>query len=255
MASDPCGKGEKEQPATLASGQSRLKKVNESLRDLVATLEADRKRLTQGAERRAEALPAGDELKALREEATRHRAAMASLTARLKELEAENRRVSEEIAQAERQHVELAQFMAALSAVHASLDRPLILQAIQEILANLIGSEDGAVLLREAGGPRLSVVHGFGPSAGSLEAVQLGRGPIGSAVARGELYLPGSGVEASLSACVPLLDEGEPLGAIAVFKLLPQKPMLTSKDRGLLQLLGEHASLALRASARCAPTP
>jgi hypothetical protein len=85
--------------------------------------------------------------------------------------------------------------------------------------------------------------------------VALGEGLIGRVVATGETYLAGDGappraaaLEADLTACIPLKLGERVSGAIALFRLLPQKSGLGALDRELFELLATHAATALYSS-------
>ena len=56
------------------------------------------------------------------------------------------------------------------------------------------------------------------------------------------------GEEPGLTACIPLKLEDRVVGAIALFRLLPQKSGFESLDMELFELLGTHAATALYAS-------
>jgi hypothetical protein len=70
----------------------------------------------------------------------------------------------------------------------------------------------------------------------------------------GETWVAGDGgetvgPEAALTACLPLKLEDRVTGAIAIFRLLPQKSGLEPVDRELFDLLATHAAMALYCTA------
>ncbi len=56
--------------------------------------------------------------------------------------------------------------------------------------------------------------------------------------------------EKDLTACIPLKVDGKVTGALALFRLLPQKQGFEAVDHELFDLLATHAATALHASAR-----
>jgi hypothetical protein len=70
-------------------------------------------------------------------------------------------------------------------------------------------------------------------------------------VTSGETFIRDNDISASvpfeehLTACVPLKLDGQVKGAVAIFRLLPQKPGIEDLDRELFDLLGSHVAMAL----------
>ena len=54
-----------------------------------------------------------------------------------------------------------------------------------------------------------------------------------------------SSADQDLTACIPLSLDGQLMGAIAIFRLLPQKPNLEAIDYELFDMLAIHAAIAL----------
>ena len=184
------------------------------------------------------------------EETLRDNERLRALTTRLEsELEVQNRRVFAEYADIEQQNANLANLYVASYRLHASLDRGEVLDVIHEIIINLIGSEELAVFELEAG--RLKLLSSFGVEAAAYAQLPVDDSPIGRTAATGEMYLaepPPNSTSApvsSLTTCIPLKVGGEVIGVIAVFRMLPQKPVLATIDRELFELLGSHAAMAL----------
>ena len=171
-----------------------------------------------------------------------------ALQLRIQELEQENRRLGDEMVQAQEQALELAERYVVLAQLSAAADRAEGLQAIQEIVINLVGSEEFAVL---QGGPAgLETLLTFGLRPEQLQRLLAAPGAVGRAALQGEPYLAGQGAPApgdeALTAAIPLRVAGRPAGAIAVFRLLGQKLGLSPADHALFELLGEHGAAALR---------
>jgi hypothetical protein len=258
-------------PATDATSSNDrhgrdLRQVNEKLRDLMASLKSDRERLSvegRGANAAVSSapVPAGPaqepvdlEKKRLAAELALAREAIAHandererLRARLTEIEAENQRVCDEYVAIQEKSTELAQLYVALERIHGGVSRAETLSALQEIVINVVGSEELAVFERR--GDRLVLVQSFGIDPEPWREVPADRGAIGAAAA-GMLWLAGRDANAvrgeeDLSACVPLRVHDEVVGVVAVFRLLGHKPMLGDCDQALFELIASHAGLAL----------
>jgi len=163
--------------------------------------------------------------------------------------QAQAQRHEERFAEIEQQNANLAALYAASYQLHTPR-RAEVLLAIQEIVINLIGSEELAVIGFGADGEARALSHmGVDPIA--VSALRTDVGLIGRAL--------GSGAPATrridetvepdgVTACVPLVIAGKPIGMILMFRLLPQKPRLEPFDHELLGLLATHAATALYCS-------
>ena len=245
-----------------------LKHVNDKLRELMASLKSDRERLsadgrTLGAPAASAGAPvaAGPaqepvdlEKKRLAAELALAREAVAHandererLRTRLAEIEAENQRVCDEYVAIQEKSTELAQLYVALERIHGGLSRAETLAALQEIVINVVGSEELAVFERR--GDRLVLVQSFGIDPEPWRDLPAARGAIGAAAA-GTLWIAGHDGRAGpgeedLTACVPLRVRDEVVGVVAVFRLLGHKPVLGECDQALFELIASHAGLAL----------
>ena len=166
--------------------------------------------------------------------------------------EADNRRLSQELVQAEQQRQELLNLYVASRRLQVSLDRADVLAGIQEIVINLIGSEELGVFEVSEDRQSLCLISAFGLEGDAWERIPLGRGPIGEAVSRGEAVMDGQPNASHLTAVVPLKVDGNLIGALAVFRLRPQKGALSANDRDLFELLASHGAVALHNSSRAA---
>ncbi len=173
-------------------------------------------------------------------------------------IETENRRFIEQYTEIEKQNADLANLYVASYRLHSTLDRQEVVSVIEEIIINLIGSEELAILEQNSE-PAWSAIGAFGLEPERLEQivaeVEAGRGVIGKAVAGVELFVARgeqrdelAPPEAGLTACVPLVLDGQVTGVIAVFSLLGQKPGLEEIDLQLFDLLASHAATALYSS-------
>ncbi|PYQ18464.1 MAG: hypothetical protein DMF79_14940 [Acidobacteria bacterium] len=168
------------------------------------------------------------------------------------EIRAETRAYSSRYAEIELQNSNLANLYVASYRLHGTLDRQEVIDTIKEIIANLVGSEEAGLFELDPGKQCLELVASFGISPEACSSVPLGSGLIGRAAQTGEIYVAdpgrppaGAGLEGRLTACIPLSLDGRVTGAIAIFRLLPQKAGIEDLDRELFGLLATHAATAL----------
>jgi hypothetical protein len=162
-------------------------------------------------------------------------------------LEEENRRLSDDLANAQEQVVELAERFVALSRLHAAPDQASALKVVEELVVNLVGSEELVVLGRGAGG--LEPLLASGVDAERVRRLVAAPGSAGCAAETGILHLPRDPPlpgDEGLTAAVPLRVAGRPAGVLAIFGLLGQKAGLSPSDHAVFDLLAEHAGAALR---------
>lgn len=218
---------------------------NERLRRLAAALETEKSRLV------SEKMGLQEKLLSLREELDRREQEQSDLKRRLAEIEAENRQYSSQYVEVEHQNNNLANLYVASYQLHGTMDREEVVAAIQEIVINLIGSEELALYEMDPDGTTLRLAGSFGIDPLVFATVPPGSGIIGRVATTGQPFFPGSEAgpraprETHLTACVPLKLGERVIGALAVFRLLPQKSGLEAVDYELFNLLATHAATAL----------
>jgi hypothetical protein len=220
---------------------SEVKGQNERLRVMVAALESDRTRL------QVEKIRLQEQLMNVREDLAQRIDEHNTLVRRLSEVQRENESVAGRFVEIETQNTNLANLYVAGYQLHGSLDRQQVLAAIKEIVINLIGSEDFAIFERE-GEDRLRMIDWFDEPPAIFHEVSFGEGIIGQVAATGEPFVANdeNGRSVGMAACVPLQVDGRVTGAIAIFRLLPQKhDGLEALDEELLGLLASQAGIAL----------
>ena len=167
-------------------------------------------------------------------------------------LQAECESHAERYRDVESQNTSLTSLYVASHRLHGTLDRDEVLIVIQEIVTNLVGCEEIAIFERqEADGP-LALAAFTGIDGGVL-ATAPPDGVIGWCARQARTFVSGAAddhvvrtrEEGHLSACVPLLLSGQVSGAIALFRLLPQKRSLEPLDHDLFDLLATQAASAL----------
>jgi len=215
---------------------------NEALRVLVASLESEKLRLQDQVQRA--------QLDLARDQQEQDR-----LQQELRQIEDESRRFSARYAEVEQENSNLANLYVASYRLHGTAERQEVLTVIQEIVANLIGSEELAVYELNPEGSALALIDSFGIEPERHRTVPTGAGLIGGTVLSGETYIsdgsrPPGGLpqETDLTACIPLKLDGRVTGAIALFRLLPQKAGFEAVDRELFDLLATHAATAIYCS-------
>lgn len=188
----------------------------------------------------------------LKSELERQGVAYQALKRQLSEIGAANHTFSEQYVEVEQKNRNLASLYVASFQLHGTLEREEVLGTIQEIIANLIGSEEMGFFLLDPPRKELVLISSVGIDPAAYRNIAMGVGPIGKAAATGETFLAGADREplrladgTRINACVPLLLGKEVTGVIAVFGLLQQKPRLEAIDHELLEMLATHASSAL----------
>lgn len=199
------------------------------------------------ANARTENLELTGEVERLRAESERHQGMQVHLREQLMEIETASARYAAQYSQVEQQNSNLANLYVASYQLAGTVDRDAVLQAIQEIVANLIGSEEIGIYEMNEARTQLVLAASFGIDAVRMARIDVGRGTIGAAASTGELYVsPTNGPDAdNLTACIPLRVDGTVIGAVVIFGLLAHKPVLNDVDREMFDLLAVHAATSL----------
>ena len=157
------------------------------------------------------------------------------------QLRAENQRFADRYQHIEEQSSNLANLYVASYQLHTSVDRATVLNTIQEIVINLVGSEQLAIYERGSDSV-FRPAASFGLDEERLAAV-FGEYAV-EKLGEGHVFLDPADRQ-PLTACVPLQIGDRVEGAILVFRLLEHKPELQPVDHELFELLAVHASTAL----------
>jgi hypothetical protein len=169
----------------------------------------------------------------------------------LERMEGENRHFAERFLEVEEENNALASLYVAGYQLHSTLDLAEVLKTTIEIAINLVGAEVFAVYLREERTGELVAVAAEGAELEAFPRFEVGHGFVGKALAAARTRWSGATRSEDLGqpiACVPLVVQGEPIGAIVLYGLLEQKDGFTALDRELLGALGAHAATALFAA-------
>jgi len=170
-------------------------------------------------------------------------------------VEEENKDFANRYIEVESENNNLANLYVASYQLHSTLDFSECLKIILEIVMNLVGAEEFTIMMLDEQTNELVIVaqEGMGPE--QRDGIRLGQGFIGVSAKNGEAYYR-KGDPADLSGvdyehplvCVPLKIKEHVIGAIVIYKLLLQKPELTSVDFELFSMLAGHAATALFSS-------
>lgn len=225
-----------------------LLKENERLRYRVVTLEEELRRSQLHDADRLAAQLAG-----LQQRIAELEREKAAILEHIRRVEEENDDFASRYVEVEEANNMLANLYVASFQLHATLDFKEVLQNIVEIVINLIGAEEFAVLLLDDKTGCLEAVACEGLGIDEVPVVNVGQGIIGTAVQTGECYCIDSieGYQRDVHApmtCIPLMIKGDAVGAIVIYKLLVQKRQFTSVDHELFALLAGHAATAVCSS-------
>jgi len=155
--------------------------------------------------------------------------------------------------QLERHHFLLERLYTASARLIQSLERGDVFEAITEIIANLIGSQEVAIFNYYPAKETFSLASSRGIEASALQPFESGAGMFGRTVHLGMsqfrerqpigVLLP---YEQDLTACVILKSSAGVVGVIAIFGLLPEKNCLEWADFELLKFLETYAAVAIQ---------
>jgi hypothetical protein len=155
--------------------------------------------------------------------------------------------------QLERHHFLLERLHATSTRLIQAVDQGHVFEAIGEIIGNLIGSEQAAILLYCAARQTFTPVWSTGVGEEILRQFTLGVGLVGRAAHEGTSqfrhrtpaapFLP---CEENLTVCVPLKLDREVIGVIVILGLLAPKNGLDWADFELLKFLETYGAVAVQ---------
>lgn len=185
-----------------------------------------------------------------REAASETERQLVALQQQLRDAQFRNERIAADYFATEMRAAELSKLLVAILRLHQSFERAEVLAGIEDVVVNLVGSEEWGVYQLERGGETLILVTSRGIDAERMHRIPVGNDVVGRSVRSGEPYLPvAAGHNASLPrALIPLVLNGRVTGAIYIVRLLPHKTGLDGVDHTLLELLATHVAAALRAA-------
>ena len=170
------------------------------------------------------------------------------LESRLRDVEEENQTLSQACTQLQEQNQAISNLYVAKHRLHASLDATEIMNIVTEILVELVGAEEFAILFLEQKTKVLKRVSGRGAKDVS-DTVALTEGILGQVASSGKPFYSEPSDQPQPKrvplAVIPLKAEDTSVGVIAVYRLLPHKNGFTPVDLQLLELVAEHTPSAL----------
>ncbi len=182
---------------------------------------------------------------------------------RMAALEAAHADCAARIRDLHERNTDLVRLTVAAQRLASSVQRDEVLSTIEEIVVDLIGSEELAIFeLPEIDGDAdsLRLVHVRGIAANSPRLARAA-GPIRYALGVGQTLVARSrrrgadDVDGGLTAAIPLKLDGHVTGAIAIFGLVEHKDALAPVDHELFEVLSRQAAMALHSAASRALRP
>ena len=186
------------------------------------------------------------------------------LVERIDQIEVESQSLLDQFQEIEQQNSDLASLYVASYRLHETIERSEVIAVIEEIIVNMIGSEELAIFELDNDTGKFNLLDSFGINPEDLQRVRLNESRIEEAsealqevVKTGQRYVVNSidgevvDEDLGLTACVPLVLDGKLIGAFGVVRLLDQKQKrLAPLDFELFDLLATHAASALYCSNR-----
>jgi hypothetical protein len=221
-----------------------LLKENERLRFQILELD----RLAKGA-----SIPAEEETARMRQRIEELEQEKQEILDRIKQVEAENLDFANRYVEVETENNMLANLYIASYQLHSTLDFKEVLQVITEIIINLIGAEEFAIMLLDERSNQLQAVACEGLESQEIPAVSLGEGIIGQMAKTGDNYFINDMENYTRDfghplVCIPLKIKEHVIGVIVIYKLLVQKSRFAEVDYELFTLLAGHAATAIFSS-------
>jgi hypothetical protein len=177
-----------------------------------------------------------------------------ALKRRLATLEAAHAECDMRIKELSDQNTSLVQLTVASQLLAASLEREGVLSAIEEVVVNMIGSEEFAIFDLDVDGESLKLARLRGID-GSSPRLRLATGALRYAIQSGKTLVArarratAESADGGLTAAIPLKIESQVTGVVAIFRLLEQKAGLDPTDHELFEVLSRQAAMALYSTA------
>ena len=172
---------------------------------------------------------------------------------RIRQIEQENQDFAARYVEIEQENNNLANLYIASYQLHSTLDFKEVLQIITEIIINLIGAEEFAIMLLDEKTNELQAVATEGVSREELPSVKFGNGIIGQVAKTGDNYFVDDVTCYKTDflkpmVCIPLQIKEHVIGVLVIYKLLVQKTQFADVDYELFTLLAGHAATAIFSS-------
>ena len=197
--------------------------------------------LSENENLRVAAAQLESELSRVRQELTQRQDVERELAETMDRIRAEGQQYLAQYAEVEMHNANLANLYVTSYQLHGTLKRDAILTALQEIIVNLIGSEEFAICETSGGELHVAASVGIDPAQVSWKTPR-----VRDAAELRALYIGGEDRDpGDPLVCLPLQVDEHLVGVIVIFKLLSHKRGLEPLDHELFDLLATHASAAL----------
>ncbi len=172
---------------------------------------------------------------------------------RIQQVEKENQDFAARYVDIETENNNLANLYIASYQLHSTLDFREVLQIITEIIINLIGAEEFAIMLLDEKTNELRAVATEGVDRDEIPPIRFGKGIIGEVAKTGDNYFIEDITNyrrdfVSPMVCIPLKIKEHVIGVIVIYKLLVQKKIFADLDYELFTLLAGHSATAIFSS-------
>jgi chaperonin cofactor prefoldin len=177
-----------------------------------------------------------------------------ALQQRLSAIETAHARCDAQIRELHDQNTTLVQLTVASQLLASSLEREDVLSTIEEVVVNMIGSEELAIfdLDRDESSLKVARLRGLeaqsprlARSLGTLRHVL----KTGKTLVSRARRVSVADVDGGLTAAIPLKVDSNVTGVVAIFRLLEQKQGLDPVDHDLFEVLSRQAAMALHSTA------
>jgi hypothetical protein len=150
---------------------------------------------------------------------------------------------------------DMMKLLVTVRAMIESRDAGAALESLEDILVNVIGSDEFTVYSIDPRDRVLVPIAGTGEFVRPSDSVSLDGSWLGEVVQSGSVLVTGERPpqdqrHADVAAVVPLKVLDRVVGAIVIASLLPQRELLGACDREILGLLGVYAATAIIAADR-----
>lgn len=188
------------------------------------------------------------ELANLKESLSRVEAEKQEVLSRVHSIEQENLDYANRYAEIEAENNLLANLYITTYQLHSTFNVHEIVQIIEEVMLNLVGADQFTLLLKE-GAQLLQPLNADSGSSRLIE-VQVEDPRVLQSLETGQIWIANPdelGVlqKTDAKAVIPMVVDGQVVGALAIYHLLDQKKHFSEIDEEIFTLLGGHASTAL----------
>lgn len=231
-----------------------VRQANEELKGFVEGLVKENDRLTFELARAQKDLAAAERRASNAEaELAAQQAEQDKLMTQVEAITSDNTQLHARLTEVITQSTDITNLYVSSHQLHSAATPEEVLQAVHEIVINIVGSEEFVILERTEDDGRLRGLQSFGLPEDEVAEVASEPGDVVREILEGgELYLPSINggdprrfLGRDVTACVPLTLGGRVTGVVVIFSLLPQKKELTLGDRELFDLITAQAAGAL----------